>query len=189
MKIERGLGQLGLSDEDRGELRDRIGKWMGLSGRHAERLLNILITPMEVQHAYSRGQITLVQADRISRLTWPTQLKIAQEIKGGRDPREVVAAYLPMKSPRPPKVSRLHERLMTELKRGLDGLEGHEDEINHPVFGASEDLELLERLARFSAQMTTFLTEYPEKMKRMREEILTLYGVEVPSDGSDEDAA
>src|SRR5436190_1772210 len=68
MQIERAGGRWTLSDGDREELRDRVGKQLGLSGRHAERLIKILSTPMAVQRAYSRQQITLVDAVKVAGL-------------------------------------------------------------------------------------------------------------------------
>ena len=112
------------STQEQEELRDRVGGRIGYSGRHAQRLLSILSTPMAVQRAFSRGKLPLVHADKVSRLGWTKQKQIAEEIEAGGGPAEIVASYLP--TPRPKdKPDKTYKKMMTELARGLDTLEGH----------------------------------------------------------------
>ncbi len=72
--------------------RDWIGKMLGVSGREASRLLNVLRTPTEVQSALDEGRLTLVLADRVSQLDREDQAEIAQAIRDGKDPKAVVEA-------------------------------------------------------------------------------------------------
>jgi ParB-like nuclease domain len=68
MELERGRRSASFSTQEQEELRDRVGGRIGYSGRHAQRLINILSAPMAVQQAFSRGQLPLVEADKASRL-------------------------------------------------------------------------------------------------------------------------
>jgi ParB-like chromosome segregation protein Spo0J len=64
-KRHRG-GRLYASDEL--ELRERFGRRMGLSGRNAQRYLNIATAPIEIGMAVKNRTLKLVEADRIARL-------------------------------------------------------------------------------------------------------------------------
>src|SRR5206468_3804207 len=79
--------------EKEGDLRDRIGKLVGRSGRHVQRLLNLLELPMPIQRAVSAKRLSIVLGDRVAGLDVELQKQIAGEIASGTDPAEVVASY------------------------------------------------------------------------------------------------
>jgi ParB-like chromosome segregation protein Spo0J len=73
----------------RGELRDRIGESLGMSGRNLDRYLRVLETPLEIQHAVRDRRLKLVPASRIALLSCQDQQQIVQRIAGLADPKEI----------------------------------------------------------------------------------------------------
>ncbi len=150
-ELDKGRRVVGFSKEECEELRDRVGELVGFSGRHAQRYLNVLYTPMGIQRAVSNGEIGLVMADKISRLKWATQEKIAQEVEKGDDPDEVVARHVTTRG-RGVKPNTLYRKMVSAVAEFLDALNGRHRELR-PVYGSEEDLELMDRLARFRDEL------------------------------------
>ncbi len=146
-EIERGRKVASLSDSEQEEFRERIGKSVGLSGRHVQRYLNVLDLPMVLQRAVSKGRLGLVMADRISRLRWRVQQKIADEIEAGGDPKKVVAKHSSFRG-RGSHPTTKYRQMMLALAQGLDAAEGRYREL-YPVNGLEGDLALMDRLGRF----------------------------------------
>lgn len=73
-----------------GLLRDQLGKILDMSGRHLDRYLRVLDAPIEVQQALDRKQLPLIEAAKVAGLGSDMQEKIAQQIRQGISPREVV---------------------------------------------------------------------------------------------------
>ena len=82
-------------NDERGDVRDRVAKQFGMDGRTAQRWMNVLDTPPEVQEACSEGRLSMGLAERVKRLTKDEQRLLAAEIRQGRDPEKVVKSYLP----------------------------------------------------------------------------------------------
>ena len=72
------------------DAREHVGKLIGMSGRNLRRYWNALQAPLEVQQAFRRGQVRLVDAGRIGQLPDQEKKKIAAAIRGGADPRMTV---------------------------------------------------------------------------------------------------
>ncbi len=81
-----------------GELRDRIGLILGVSGRNLARYFSILTAPLEVQRAFQASALKLVDAARIGSLPEKEQLRFAARLSGGDDAGAVYADFFP---PRP----------------------------------------------------------------------------------------
>jgi ParB/RepB/Spo0J family partition protein len=183
MELERGCRSASFSTQEKEELRDRVGRSIGYSGRHAGRLVNILSTPMAVQRAFSKGRLPLVQADKVSRLGWTKQKEIASEIEDGGDPAKVVASYL--SKPRPKvKPDKMYKTVMTELARGLEIMEAHVSQLR-AVFSDEEDLELLERLGRFKENLALSFTRQAEHLDRLVKEMTGQSRCGGPADEAD----
>jgi ParB-like chromosome segregation protein Spo0J len=168
MQLERSRGRRTLSDGDRDELRDRVGMQLRLSGRHAERLIKIVSTPMVVQRAYSHQQITIVQAARVAGLGWKKQQQIAQEIEAGGDPTEVVTAHLPQRARRV-DLGMAFRRMMSAVQDGLDLFEGKEAAVSntvHSEFGEIHDL--FRRFDGFSHRMNPLLEQQAADLEEIR---------------------
>lgn len=157
----RKLGQLLKAERD--ALRDRIGKDLGLSGRHVQRLLNVANAPMAVQRAFSEGKIGVVVAEKGSRLPKSAQTQIAQEIDGGADPTTVIGTHLASETPpRPADASRVFGSLIRAIGPALEQLEGREDEIQRGVHEYAQDIALLNRLSVFIESVTQILEQKRE---------------------------
>jgi len=78
-----------------GELRDRIGKILGMSGRNLSRYLNVLAAPIEVQDVFSSETITLVSASRVATLRPAQQQQLAIRLRRGEDAKAVFADFFP----------------------------------------------------------------------------------------------
>jgi ParB-like chromosome segregation protein Spo0J len=113
IEIEKGQILSDASQYERCKIRERIGKVIGMCGRNLDRYFGVLETPVPVQDAFRAGKLTLIEADKVSRLSPEVQEEIAAAIKSGLDPREVVAKHLPKKSPRH---KRQHDALVAFCK-------------------------------------------------------------------------
>lgn len=123
-----------------GELRDRIGKLIGMSGRHLDRCLSILRTPMEIQAAFEREDLNFVLADRVSRLTEEEQRQIAQRIREGEPPRKVVTEFFPEQRPgHHVKPNDAFVSFMKALNRGYGDLLGRADRVAPKLIVDYED--------------------------------------------------
>jgi ParB family transcriptional regulator, chromosome partitioning protein len=98
-----------------GDVRDRIGRRFGMDGRTAQRWMNILETPREVQDAVSQGKLTMLLAEQVSRLTHEQKKHVTDRIRDGEDPVQVVRDTLTQK--------RKPERQSEGSRKPVDGLE------------------------------------------------------------------
>lgn len=71
--------------------RDQVGKRVGMSGRNLQRYWNVLKTPREVQDAFSKGQLTLVEAAKIALLSKEEQQQIVDRLLAGKAVKPLVA--------------------------------------------------------------------------------------------------
>jgi ParB-like chromosome segregation protein Spo0J len=169
MELELGRRWADFSKKEQEQLIDRLHQKYGYSERHARRLINILVTPMAIQAEVSRGRLPQVKADQVSRVGWSKQVRIGEEIEAGGDPAVIVARYLPGRR-RPPKADVAYRRLMAELERTLDDLEGREDEIDRFGPKAERDLAVFERLGRFRENVEAMLGRRREEWRRPLED-------------------
>jgi ParB/RepB/Spo0J family partition protein len=118
-----------IKDQERGDLRDQIGKRLGKSGRHLDRLLRILeLTPVEVQNAYDAGKLSLADALRVADQTMEVKDKIATGIKNGGDPGKVIRSFVPVVA-KHKRVESAFESFLKGLQFSVPDLEGRTDEI------------------------------------------------------------
>ena len=170
-ELELGRKPGNLGDGELKTLCGRVAEKMGISSRHAQRLLNIACIPMPIQRAYSSGQLKLVDADQVSRLDGRVQRRIAEAIEAGGDPAEIVAPHL-VALKRPVKPEDAYERLIAELDRGLDALEGREEQVRTSSFGVEGELQLFERFDGFHRTVATIRTRRLEKYRCDVEEFI-----------------
>ncbi len=155
----------GLSQCDEQDLRDRVGEALGMSGRNAQRYLNILIAPMEVQRAHSEGKLSMRLAEKVARLEEAAQEEIAGEIRAGGDPAAVVAARLPKAAPAEVDPDREHDVLLAAATRALAALDGREDEVRG---GMDLDSEI-ETLERLTSLIKTLIARHRRRKKERAE--------------------
>lgn len=122
--------QRGQTSTQTGELRDRIGKLIGMSGRHLERYMSILRTPIEVQAAFEREHLSSVLADKVSRLTEDEQTQIARRIRDGEPPSKVVTELIPKQRTGHQKPNDAFVAFMKAVQRGCGDLSGRTDRVS-----------------------------------------------------------
>ena len=94
-RLELEKGARGLSGaQGRTELRDRVGKSIGMTGRNVQRYLNALQAPAAVQRAFDAGDLTLVQADRVGQLAEKERQALSKAIGSGEPVKAAVERAL-----------------------------------------------------------------------------------------------
>ncbi len=79
-------------EESRNDVRQAVGRLIGISSREVSRLLAVLDTPPEVQQAYDARRVSLVLAGKVRRLPDPLKDSIVAAIRAGRSPSTVITA-------------------------------------------------------------------------------------------------
>jgi ParB/RepB/Spo0J family partition protein len=143
-----------LTDEETGELRDEIGRELNISGRHVGRLIRVVEhTPLEVQAAVDRKQLTMGEAYAVAGLEATVKEEIARRLRDEKaDPHEVVRACLPARSGRHKNARDAKRALVSALGRGLSDLQGRLDKVGW-ITPKEEDtfretIALIQRLLR-----------------------------------------
>lgn len=78
-----------------GEVRERVGRIVDMSGRNLNRYLNVLSAPAEVQDKFAAGRVRLVDAARVVTLDKRQQEQLAARLRAGEEPKVVFAAFFP----------------------------------------------------------------------------------------------
>ncbi len=97
LEIEKNKPRRGIKagSDDEGEARDRVGKLLGMSGRHLHRIFRVLMTPPEIQHAVELG-LPLAVAERVEGMRCDKRDALAEKIRELTDLaqiKSVVAEY------------------------------------------------------------------------------------------------
>jgi hypothetical protein len=120
----------GLCQQEKAELRDRIGMKLGMSGRNLDRYLRVLQgTPQEAQDAVSSGALAVTVAERVAGLKKATREQVAEEIRAGQDPAEAVRRHAPKGTGRHKKARHAIDAFLLALERGVNDLQGRVDSI------------------------------------------------------------
>jgi ParB family chromosome partitioning protein len=173
MELDRKRERRPLTAKETLEWRDRVGQRMGMSGRHAGRLLNIVTCPMPIQKAVSDGKIMYERADKVSRLPRPIQEQIARAITDGADPAETVDKHLPKKEVKV-SVSKEFPQFMDKLSGAIDLFESRENEIHFSDYSLRGWIAILDRCGKWCARMVPDLEARAERseeaLRAMHEE-------------------
>lgn len=129
-EIERGRAAGELRRTDEPEARDRVGKVINLSGRHLQRLFNILKTPVEVQNAFRAKHLGVVAAEKVAFLDAKVQMEIAKRIRAGEAPKDLVGEYVSAGDGRHRKVGDALAGFARALRVGLYDLDGRVDGLS-----------------------------------------------------------
>ncbi|MCZ2341161.1 MAG: hypothetical protein LC104_05115 [Bacteroidales bacterium] len=124
-----------LTSTQQGELRDRIGKIIGMSGRNFIRYFRLLDTPVEVQNAFRRGEVSLVLAEKVADLGSRDQEEIAERIRSGQDAKSVILTHLPPRRKGHVKVADALNSFVKALGRGLEDLSDRVDQVRPAHLG------------------------------------------------------
>ncbi|MDP6556934.1 MAG: ParB/RepB/Spo0J family partition protein [Pirellulaceae bacterium] len=122
-ELERQVGPGELSCGAKVDLRDRIGKRLGMSGRNLDRYLRVLDTPPAVQRAVSEGRLPLAMAGKVAGMKDELQSKISLRIESGEPPKAVVEGFI-IASRRKPALGDAFNRFVKHLECGVAELRG-----------------------------------------------------------------
>jgi ParB-like chromosome segregation protein Spo0J len=129
-ELERKAPAGRMSDRDRRELRDRVGKQLDVSGRTLDRFLRILEhTPQEVQDAVEAEKLPLTVAERVASLKPAEKERVAEQIRAGFDAREAVDGPLKAVRPQRQHVAKAKYNLVRDLDRALKQLSGRVGDV------------------------------------------------------------
>lgn len=112
------------------QLKYKVGKTLGLSGRSVSRYLAVLETPVEVQAALEAGRLKLVVASRVAGLSICDRERVAAAIRAGEEPSAVVARYMPASS-YASNPSKAFARLVRCVKQEVPILRGQLDKVSN----------------------------------------------------------
>jgi ParB/RepB/Spo0J family partition protein len=135
-----------LLDNERGDLRDRIGKRLGVSGRSLDRYLRALDTPQEVRAAVAAGKLAVTVAEQVAGLSKQQQAEVAEELRAGGEPREVVRRHLGAAPRRVQNATDLKDKLVKGLLRAAADLNGRVEEVRWVTDAEEKALREGERL-------------------------------------------
>jgi ParB-like chromosome segregation protein Spo0J len=128
LAMRRGQGRL--SDREKGEVREEIGRRLGRSGRHIDRLIKVAeLAPPAVQCAFSAGRLPLADACAVTRLRPPEREEIARRIAAGEDAKTVVRQFATRPGRRHQAVRHAHRAFVRALGRGLADLADRADQV------------------------------------------------------------
>ena len=127
-----------------GDVRDRIGKRFGMDGRTAQRWMNLLETPPEVQDAVSQGKLPMLLAEKVSHLQDELKQHVADRIRAGEAPTKVVKEVLAQQRNQGKQAERLPKSVekLEEIAKLLDKVDV---ETNLSVEDAKRGLDVLTR--------------------------------------------
>jgi hypothetical protein len=132
-------------------IRDHIGKQLGMSGRNAERLLEVLSCPQAILAALDRGDLPLKTLQRISKADKVFQERIATALAAAPSAhaKRIVKQLLPSPRARRMKPETVCWHLRRIIREELDSLEGREDRVDvqpDDIPGFERLMECAERL-------------------------------------------
>ena len=110
-----------------------MGKAMGMSGRNLRRYWRLLLTPLEIQRGVRDGKLPLVLGEKIEGLSTAQQAEIAERIRNGEPPKEVVSDYIQTENKRHQKPNDALASFARSLKRGMNDLDGRVDGVGPKV--------------------------------------------------------
>jgi ParB family chromosome partitioning protein len=142
-EMERGRSGAAKGDAG-GDTRDRVAKQFGLDGRTAQRWMNVLSAPREVQDACDTGKLPMTLAEKVGRLPQAAQESIASRIRRGEDPQAVVEASLPKATRKSARTTGIVLHL-ERLEIILEALEEQNGEFDLPPEDACRGLAALDR--------------------------------------------
>jgi ParB/RepB/Spo0J family partition protein len=147
------LPKHGLNGSEKSELRDQIGKVLGMSGRNLDRYLAVSSTPRAVQDAFEEQRLTLVLAAKVSTFRKPVQEAIAREVADPEvNAREVVNRYEKKQPQTPRTIRQSYDRFIRLLEEALEVAPEDPDQVPHDIFRASKRLGTLRSVRKVAFQ-------------------------------------
>jgi ParB/RepB/Spo0J family partition protein len=168
-EMERGRSGAAKGDA-RGDTRDRVAKQFGLDGRTAQRWMNVLSAPREVQDACDTGKLPMTLAERVGRMPQAVQDSIASRIREGEDPQAVVEDSLPKATRKSARTTGIVLHL-EQLEVILKAIEERNRESDLPPEEARRGLAALDWCTNLVEALREDLGRYVEHRKARPEKI------------------
>ncbi|MDB5309431.1 MAG: ParB domain protein nuclease [Gemmataceae bacterium] len=142
-----------LPDAARGDVRDLVGRQLGLSGRHLDRLLAIVERcPVEVQFAVERHDLPIAVAGKVAGLRPEQREAVGAAIRSGVDPRQAVAQAVAhavgKRAARTAALGHAVYKFVTQLKRAVEVIGPRVRDVRGLPPAAARTLEQAEELIR-----------------------------------------
>jgi hypothetical protein len=128
-ELEQGRRWTEVRGRPAGELRARVGRVFGKTGRSVSRYVALLKAPRAVQDAHRRHRLTPVAAGWVAGLGRDAQAEVACRIEAGEDPREVVREARASRR-RPPAPGAAFGRFARGLASAVDALGAAQEPVS-----------------------------------------------------------
>lgn len=120
-------------------IKTKVAEQLGMSLRTVNRYLLIADAPREVQLAFDRGELSLVEACRIAALPYKQLQQAAERIANGEAPRAVLRDLLTRDDGGGDRVGGSFTRFVRALRRDLPLLEPRVKQVDRRRIAASKD--------------------------------------------------
>jgi len=178
------LGRKHLLGFEQQDLRDLIGKRLGLAGRSLDRNLRVVeLTPVEVQDAVEAGKLPLTVAEKVAGLPRADKEQIAAEIRNGGDPVVVVRKFITPKNGRHRNARNAKKAFITSLRRGVTDLA---DRVGESGWITPDDETVLAVAATLIERLQERARQQPQQMSP--EDLLADIGWDTNADVSDQES-
>lgn len=121
--LERGRSRRQSAAGQDSELRDRVGNRIGMSGRNAQRYLDVLSAPSAVQEAFDAGRVKLDLAARVGTASEASQQEVETLIADGQPPNKAINAVVKPPYTRPKCWHRVLSRALGHFEDGIAKLD------------------------------------------------------------------
>jgi ParB/RepB/Spo0J family partition protein len=153
IEIESGGVGSKLGWREFARLKRCIADQLGMTDRNVNRYLLVLKTPMVVQEAFDRGELTLTIAGRVALLYRHEQAGIAKRIADGESAKHVVKEALAKGKPADDGVGRPLRRLFGALEREVPGIKDRVHEMKPSALAKEASLlhdakKMIDRMLR-----------------------------------------
>lgn len=151
-------------DRVRGDVRDRLAKRFGYSGRQLDRLTRLLDLPIELQRAYSARTLSQVTASKLVGLPRNNLQRIAERVAHGERAEEVSAEYLTKPSTPSKKIGTAVSRFVGALRKSNVDLENRLADFRGRL--SNEERRVLKRGRQIARQLLDLSDENEERHGR-----------------------
>lgn len=157
MEIEKGKPKRRYDEEkQRGQLRDRIGALLHISGREVDRLLSVLKTPQSVQNAYEAGKISIDLAGKVAKLSEQQREQLDEQIRsdGNLDnARQIIEQFMGSAKADPDQITGAYQRYLDVVDRRARELAPQIESIDMDPVRVAGTIEILTRANALNAEL------------------------------------
>jgi len=148
--------------ERRGDLRDELGKMFNCKGRTLDRWARVLKTPLAVQQAFDRDELTQDEAGRVAGYGAERQTEVARRIEAGENAKAVVRELAPDRQRRKACDSKL-DTFFKHTRRDIHALEADPDATRECL--DRDHLPKLRKIIEFASGLAQYIEDNPDKCR------------------------